>query len=440
MGLNIADRYYRFFVGRLGAPVRRATILFSALMLSGCTTVDVHYAKLGAFDDGTTAADNAKAGLSYFALARIHIAVAPQEDASSSAPKQDGGNTSSGNSGQANQGTSHGSSDDTAEVASTDISANSTEASKKKKKKKTQTTKKTDDAAPDASGTVAAANDKDTPAGSDQTHSSNPIATIDGKIWGATLSAQDDTTKAFMAGGNSGFWNETTVSGTKVSNSDRPQAISVKAQNLVAKRLGQITTVLGYLTGRGGGGDNTNEATETGTGPEPLKPFDFDVTYASLVTPAAVKVPGTKDWTYELQVDDAKPQGAVTFSTFIDDAVAADKVNYFPVPACMPGHLTLKRTATAVSGQTTIDTDSDVTVEFPVVVAVPDVVRLEPLPIDGKLTLSSVCSSSRDGATTTNQWDDFFAALAAVQENYQKATKPKSDASQGGDKTGDQSK
>ena len=73
---------------------------------------------------------------------------------------------------------------------------------------------------------------------------------------------------------------------------------------------------------------------------------------------------------------------------------------------------------------------------FPLVVADPTIVRLEPLPIDGQLKLSAICSASVQGATKGDAADDVFTDLAAVQAAYQQVKKGGSGAQDAGKANG----
>jgi hypothetical protein len=168
--------------------------------------------------------------------------------------------------------------------------------------------------------------------------------------------------------------------------------------------LGQIATVLGYVISPGGAARDIVDAPTTDAPP----PFDFDVDAAH--TNTTNPVAEGSEWSYRLDLPNPQPEGAVSFARAIAAAKAAKSVSYFPVPACLPGHLYLYKAGVQMA-------------DFPLVVANPDIVRLEPLPLDGKLTLSTICGASVQGATQIDPYNEIFSDLAAVQQAYLKMTK-----------------
>lgn len=182
--------------------------------------------------------------------------------------------------------------------------------------------------------------------------------------------------------------------------------MTVKAENLTATRLGQIATVLGYLVSPG-----ASKGISGDQGTEQPPPFDFDVDAEHINATNAVA--DGSEWSYRLDIPAPNPKGAVSFDKAIAAAKISKTVNYFPVPACLLGHLYIYKAGVQMA-------------DFPLVVANPDVVRLEPLPLDGKLTLSSICGASVQGATQVDPYNELFSDLAALQKAYGQVTKPSS--------------
>jgi hypothetical protein len=344
--------------------MRLIAILLVSSALAGCSSVQARYAKPALFDNPAEAAKLAEKGYAYYTLQKIHVAVEPVEKVSPPVPE-----------GQK-----------TAQAAA----------------KPGQENAKTEKPAAD-SGKDAGKADKPGPAPPGADEVTQPVQVIDGKVWGAKLSVLSDTDHGFMLAGTNGFWKKTTLSGARAANSDRVEAVTVKAENLTAKRLGQIATVLGYFI-------KPSATTAAATADTPLKPFDFDVTLADFGADHAI--PDT-NWTWTLK-GPVKLSGTVSFDNFMTQAESG-KVNYFPVPACLTADLVVKQGGVEKAA-------------FPLVVSTPELVRLEPMPLDGKLTLSKICSATVEGATQADPYDELFADLAALQAAYEQLRGKKPDA------------
>lgn len=366
-----------------GIRMKFLKIAVASVALTSCASVEVQYAEPGNFNDIGHASANANNGLSYYALQKIHVVVEPVAEEVVAPEAQSGKRPALSKTKADNQSDS--------------------------------TDTKKDSAAPDkAKEKPTAASDDDLVA---------PLAVINGKKWKAQLSVVADDGHGFMMGGTNGFWNKTTVSGTRRANSSLVESVSIKAENLVATRIGQIATVLGYA----GPKVIKNEA-----GDRALIPFEFDVELSTLNKPQAIDA-GRWWWKFETN---ATPAGAVEFATFLKTAKNAGKVAYFPVPACLTGELQI------LDGTASSNT---VVARFPLVVSTAEIVRLEPLPLDGKLTLSKICSASVEGDILSNRADEVFQNLAALQAAYAKlngasSTEETSDTAPSDEPSGDGAK
>lgn len=413
--------------------VRNAlAISLVALAAAGCTTVEVKYRERQAFNDPKVAED-AKAGMSFYALQRVVVEVAPkpaekpkqttsssgdqasttQSSGAQSSGAQSPGAQSSGGSGSrpaetheeaapvggksgtrvAGQGGGGGSA---AQASSSGGNTTSPAGS-------STTDGNTQAGTAGKSNTTSTVDKKTETAKSDTLGSGQPDAPAATVIIGdqeiqVTLRIIPDPNYGVMMGGKSGFWKKTAVTGAKYPNSDRIGSVNVKAESLVVKRIGQFAAVAGYFINPGKG-DLTESAPAPGSKPPPLTPFSVEV---NPKTNGVTKEEGA--WSYTLTLE-TEPKGAVSWTTF--QRLHGDKaVNYFPVPACLTATLKLS----AQNGQYAY--------AFPLVVSMPEVVRLEPLPIDGKLTLSPVCGSTVEGAAEVDHYDEGFAAADALNKAY----------------------
>jgi hypothetical protein len=250
-------------------------------------------------------------------------------------------------------------------------------------------------------GGSADAKDQAKADGTDQPSGVVTNATIAGKEYDGTLAALEDTTHGIMVSGHSGFWKKTILTAARYADSDRVQSLTVKAESLVVTRIGELATVAGHFI------SPTKAANEAGLIKRPDLPA-FDIDLAHIENGKTADVPDVPGWSYRLSW--TVPDGTVTWADFNRLAVGQGKaVNYFPAPACLIMSVEL---STIYNGNTE-------TYRFkPFLGSTPDVVRLEPLPVDGKLSLSPVCSSSVTGTMNSDPYEEAFQAAAALDKAY----------------------
>lgn len=411
-----------------GSVMRQPLIVAAMAALSGCASVEVQYAAAPSFDQTEDADTAASRGLSYYALSRIHVSVDPAPKPKPAAAQSNSKTIPNETSNAAGIGVAAAKLTTPGSKAIAPAVAGPSPGNSKPKRGKSSGGKTTGPAvgqhtdasatAPKPSSSVSSA-----ASGTDDKATSNTKpaeATIDGQPWIVTLSAVPDTTKGFLMGGTNGFWRKTTITASRPENSDRPNTVTVKAENLTATRLNQVATVIGYVLHPSTSADSKGGLPEQGKASkdEILKHFEFDVG-ADTINQEILTGPNS-GWSYELAVDNPRPDGAISFEQFKALTLDGKKktVNYFPVPACLPTHLILKQ-------------DNREAANIALVVADPGVVRLEPLPLDGKLTLSSICGSSVEGSTQVDRYDEVFSDLAALQKAYIHVAGTSSDIKEG---------
>lgn len=445
-----------------------ASVTGASLGLVGCASVNVRYAAAPTFDDVEAASKAADKGLTYYTLQKIHVSVEPVDAATPAAAdtqdskalvkkteqaKQDGANQNSPKPEDAKASEKP--------LVDKAVGAETTKGTKATKKTGATTSadgkpgKAATGKAGEQTAKSEAANPKEQKPGETkpaeqkpaepakpavqkgEDEIAKPIKVINGKTWGATLTVAPDPGHAFLMGGRNGFWKKTTVTGARLANTDQVTTVSIKAENLTAKRLGQIATVLGYFIKTPASAAAVAASSNGDDGQEALLPFEFDVTANSFTTdpPAVAKyafVPGTTKWAWTLR-GAANLPGTVSFDKFFSKAASVKEgVNYFPVPACLTADLVISKVESNGGAPTFTDV-----ARFPLVVATAERVRLEPLPLDGKLTLSKICSATVEGATQVDRYDEAFDNLAALQEQYEKLKKGKDDKKAGAGGTGD---
>jgi hypothetical protein len=224
---------------------------------------------------------------------------------------------------------------------------------------------------------------------------------INDKTWGATVVLLPDEEHTLMVKGVSNFWQSTTLAISKYQNSDAVTSVSSTAKNLVPQRLQQLSEIVVAIAAIGGA---------AAAGGEDLQPFVADVSKIPVEGKAL-----NGGWTYDLAYSNADtPPGTVAYKDFVHN-VAGKTVSYWPVPACRNAQLTIHGAA----GRDFV---------FPVVVSSPDLLRLQPLPVDGKITLGSVCGSSVTGTMTSDPVadvdDDVKALQAAIKAVKGSASAP----------------
>jgi hypothetical protein len=236
---------------------------------------------------------------------------------------------------------------------------------------------------------------------------------IDGKKWSATAVPVPDGSNAFMVRGVSGFWRKTSISIARYQNSDIASSITSKAENLVPQRLGEFAGVAASMVsivGKGFGVDSAANASAVA-----LLPFSIKV-------PDLPRAIGTLNdgWSYTFEYDSSDlPAGAVSLADFMTN-VADQKVAYWPVLACRTGTLTVIPPNSAEVGHQYV---------FNVVVATPAAVRLQPVPVDGKLSPGTVCSASETGTTNSDALQNVSDDMTALQQGIAKVKGAKSGTS-----------
>ena len=218
-------------------------------------------------------------------------------------------------------------------------------------------------------------------------------ARINGEDWEAVVIPMPDDESGILVRGVSGYWKTTTIGVTRYSNSELPSSIASTAENLVPKRIGQIAGIAATLI-KGVGGVPTSSTTPGNQAP--LQPFTFAV--------GKVRNGQFDGWTWKFEFDDGLPPGTVSRGEFLA-GVGSKTVNYWPVPACRSGRLILVSNAVP-----------DIHYTFGLTVASPEALRLQPLPVSGKLDLGTVCSGSTTGTASGDATQEVSDDLEALQK------------------------
>jgi hypothetical protein len=359
--------------------MRAFVVLLSVTLLSGCETVEIQYALPAPAGDFTAVEAQANENYQYFVLPRAYILVTPiAKSSSSGGVHTENGAQGSNGGGAAQQGaitpksTSKKSAKPGSARAASDSQANGPDQQ-------------------NASGRGNAAG-----GASSETASNIGVTTaiIDGRMWEAKVVLMPAEDRAFVVKGFSRFFMSTTLGVTKYANSDVVSSVSSTAENLVPKRLGQIASVLSSVVKIGAVLAVSGESNTAAS----LRPFVVEV--QSKNQSAGVLNDG---WTYSFKYDSlTPPEGTVTYRDFLTRSVG-HKVSYWPTPAC--------RSATLTIGRESNQTQS----AFHVVVADPDVLRLQPLPVSGKVELGTVCGASVTGSQDSDALQSASDDLAALQ-------------------------
>ena len=388
-------------------------LFFLSFALLGCqTSVEVQYQQPSPPGDWEGSARQAKEGYTFVELSTSYIQVAPTDNTKDGAtdkpttpkPKTTGSDSNSDPSKPAASGTTHGARTSGAQAATP--SKNGKSAAPGKDSQSAQPSTKTPTAQGPVRGAPQGSTQPDTPAAALDPALATTL--IDGKSWTAkTIPVPKDSYAMMVRGNTSSFWKTTALSVSRFANSDIASAVSVKAQNLVATRIGQIAGVAANLVAIGGtlGVEGVQQVPT-----KPLLPFSIPV------SPTDDSDTLNDGWTYSLTYDSPVPAGTVSFAAFITHVVS-NKVNYWPTPACRAATLSLYPPASTVAHV------------FHVIVSTPDYIRLEPLPIDGKLTLGAVCSASVSGTTSTDPFATFSDEMSALQQGIDKLKPAKPAAS-----------
>jgi len=397
-------RYFQRYV--FGATA----VCVATVGLSGCqSAVKLQFQKPDPGTDPQKIAALAKAGYSYFVLPKDYVVVAPTSSADQNSPKgtkndpaDDTGNTS--NSDPTKSTGDSGAAAAEKHTAGNQLKSKDT-AGKGGKKPATTTPAKT-------GGTDTGDKSKDTQDGSKKPAAaggnndspppvfSNALATItiDGASWTAKAAPMPDTTQAYLVKGVQGFFESTTLGVGHYQNSDLVSSVSSTAENLVPTRVGQIASIVASVisiaaaVGVSGGGPETK-----------LQPFTFEVPKDKVVNANLDDY-----WHYDFLFEpDAQPSGTVTLDQWQALIANQAKVNYWPVPACRNAVLNLYNKDLQAKKQS---------YHFEIIVASQQYVRLEPLPVSGKINMGTVCGSSTNGGTTGDTLGNVTDDLSAVQK------------------------
>ena len=415
---------------------KRTVVLTCALTLAGCQSVKVQFVPASPTpaqgNDPQEIAKLASDGYSYFVLGTDYVLVAPAANVGTGQPKPSA--NPQGNAAPPGAGATGGAAAPSAAPASTSQSADSAANSQQRAAAgnahrgaaAAQGTAHSGSSGGTHTGTTGSGS---TQSGTDKAGTgsqnnpvsgtdnnttppalNNPLAstTIDNQSWTATAVPMADPDQAYLVKGVSGFWQSTTLGVARYQNSDLVSSLSVTAQNLVPTRISQIggaiaslVTIAGAL-GASGGAEV-----------KPLTPFYFKVPDAE----SSDNVNGDAYWTYTFKFDSGQPAGTVNLTQW--NALVAGKktVSYWPVPACRNATLTLTNDTLKLKHQA---------YQFQLVVASQQYVRLEPLPVSGKLQLGTVCGSSTNGTTTVDALGNVTDDLSALQKAIQQIKSAKS--------------
>ncbi len=336
----------------------------AVLGLAGCENIEIQYTSPANQGDFAAVESQANDHYELFVLPKTYILVAPVQPETDK--KADAAGETSSNK---KPGT-------TVDKSTAKVSGN---AAKDKKTVATTTT------APD-----------NNQASSPTLHNGLATAIIDGMRWEAKVVQLPDDGRVMAVKGVSGFWKSTTIGITKYQNTDLVSSVSSTAENLAPKRIGQVAAVVATAIQIGAlvGGVNAQQSKAT-----VLEPFVIEV-------PAGPNSSGSinEEWTYTFKYDNpTPPPGTVLFQDFLDKAMNR-KVSYWPVPVC--------RSATLQIGTEF----SDVHPTFHVTVSSPEVVRLQPLPVKGKIELGSICGATMSGTATADNFATFSDDLQSIQQ------------------------
>lgn len=220
-------------------------------------------------------------------------------------------------------------------------------------------------------------------------------AVIGRDTWVAVPTPIADYRHAFLVKGIVNAESSTTLAISRYPDSDRVASVASTAVNLVPKRIEQVTTVASTLI--------QLAALPVSTDDTGLRPFTLELPPRSLTS----QVPLQPGWGYTVEYPD-EDEGAATVSFAKDFETLFENgdVNYWPVQACRLAKLTLFH-------------DRQPYVFF-ATVADPDRLRLQPLPISGKLELGPICGASVSGVTSA---DPLAAAVDDVTALQQAARK-----------------
>ncbi len=231
---------------------------------------------------------------------------------------------------------------------------------------------------------------QDAPADTSSTPSS-----IGRHMWVAVPTPIADYGRSFLVHGIVGFWSSTTLAISRYPNSDRVASVASTAVNLVPKRIEQVTTLAGTLI--------QLSAAAVSTEDDELRPFAVELPKESVTKQVSVQ----RGWGYTVEYPNGEERpGTVSFAKDFGSLFENGEVNYWPVQACRVAKLTLFH-------------DHRQYVFF-ATVADPDRIRLQPLPVAGKIELGTVCGASVSGVTSSDPLAAVVDDVTALQQAAQK--------------------
>jgi len=258
------------------------------------------------------------------------------------------------------------------------------------------------DGAKPTSGEKAAA-DKKPETGADST--STPQQTKTGTTSISIGSAQYSVTilpiesaRRFLVQPVNNFFSSTSISITKIPNTDLPTAVSVQFTDNIKTRISQLG---GLVTAFIGAGFPLLAKASDECMKEP-KLESFTLTIDKEVN--FTEIPSQPCWQYSIKFELPHPAvGAISWERF--EKELGNTVRYFPVPACRDAVITLMRA----------------TGKEPVIIAAkvadPNYVRLAPLPFKGQITMHPICGA--DISETSG--DRFGSYIDDVTEGLKQA-------------------
>lgn len=372
--------------------MKKTLLFFPLVSLSACQNVELQYAKPSPPGDFEAAERQANDHFEFVAFPKAYILVRAVEDSVANATKNTDKSESVKSAGDQLKPISSQNGSKSSGTATPGMDAKSV----------AKAGVASDSGASSPAGGKKNAADAPTKHG-DTTTASSPTAlsdglanaVIDGKKWEARVVLMPDDQRSFVVKGVSGFWRSTSLGLDKYLNTDMVSSVSSTAENLVPKRIGQAASIVATVVQTGSilgvDGQPIKKL--------PLQSFTFEVP-GNGPTSGSVN----DDWTYSFDFDSkGLPAGTVSFDAF-SQKTANRTVSYWPVPAC--------RSATLRVGRAS---DHSVAA-FHLTVSSSGAVRLQPLPVSGKVDFGSVCGATTSGTATSDPVSIVSDDLAAVQQ------------------------
>lgn len=207
-----------------------------------------------------------------------------------------------------------------------------------------------------------------------------------------------ESARLFLVRPVDNFFSSTSISITKIPNTDLPTAVSVQFTDNIKTRISQLG---GLVTAFIGAGFPLLASENEACLKEPrLEPF-------TLIIDKEVnssQIPSQPCWKYSIKFEIPHPTvGSISWERF--EKELGNRVNYFPVPACRDAVITLVRT------------NGKKPVVIAAKVADPNYVRLAPLPFKGQITMHPICGA--DISETSG--DRFGSFIDDVTEGLKQA-------------------